>query len=119
MEVAFLICLLCLQACLLTDGQPNSKDTSTSVLTKDQDGVMSESRLRRDTSLSQIGAVSARGMPNVLLQADRSRRHLSGNKRKVKRKSRVGSFSLLSHNNPTFPLQVTRVKRDEQQKRVS
>ncbi|KAL2085240.1 hypothetical protein ACEWY4_018560 [Coilia grayii] len=115
MELTFWICLLCLQGCLLTDAQQNSKGVSRD-LTKDQD-IMSKTRLKRETNLSQTGAVSVKGIPNVLLQIDRSRRHLPTNKRKSKRKSRVGSFSLLSHNNPNSPLQVTRVKREDRQKR--
>ena len=44
----------------------------------------------------------------MVSQADRSRRHLAqaANKKKSKRKSRVGSFSLLS-NDKTTPLQVS------------
>ncbi|XP_071770858.1 uncharacterized protein LOC139923874 [Centroberyx gerrardi] len=59
------------------------------------------------------GAVSVKGFPNTLIQADRARRHLAqaGNKKKNKRKSRVGSFSLLSNNTPSAPLQVTRARR--------
>ncbi|XP_039983279.1 uncharacterized protein si:dkey-12l12.1 [Xiphias gladius] len=58
------------------------------------------------------GAVSVKGFPNTLIQADRSRRHLvqSANKKK-KRISRVGSFSLLSNNKQSSPLQVTRARR--------
>lgn len=59
------------------------------------------------------GAVSVKGFPNTLIQADRSRRHLIqvANKKKNKRKSRVGSFSLLSNDKKTTPLQVTRARR--------
>ncbi|XP_010897766.1 uncharacterized protein LOC105027372 [Esox lucius] len=64
------------------------------------------------------GSVSAKGFPNTLIQvqADRARRHLgqSGTKKKNKWKSRVGSFSLLSNNNPSASLQVTRVRRQVQ-----
>ncbi|XP_076014357.1 uncharacterized protein LOC143006897 isoform X1 [Genypterus blacodes] len=58
------------------------------------------------------GSISVRGFPNTLIQADRARRHLAqaGNKKKSKRKSRVGSFSLLS-NYPSTPLQITRARR--------
>ncbi|XP_036935695.1 uncharacterized protein si:dkey-12l12.1 isoform X2 [Acanthopagrus latus] len=59
------------------------------------------------------GAVSVRGFPNTLIQADRSRRHLvqAANKKKSKRKSRVGSFSLLSSDKKSNPLQVIRARR--------
>lgn len=44
-----------------------------------------------------------------MYQADRSRRHLvqAANKKKSKRKSRVGSFSLLSSDKKSNPLQVS------------
>ncbi|XP_041670469.1 uncharacterized protein si:dkey-12l12.1 [Cheilinus undulatus] len=62
---------------------------------------------------SQPGAVSVKGFPNTLIQADRSRRHLAqaATKKKNKRKSRVGSYSLLSNDKKANPLQVTRAKR--------
>ncbi|XP_062377588.1 uncharacterized protein si:dkey-12l12.1 isoform X2 [Sardina pilchardus] len=110
MEVALWICLFCLQGFLLADGQ-NCVDVNRDG-TKDQD-IMSKTRLKRESNLSQTGAISVKGIPNILIQGDRSRRHLSSNKRKLRRKSRVGSFSLLSNNNPASPLQVTRVKRDD------
>ncbi|XP_042566168.1 uncharacterized protein si:dkey-12l12.1 [Clupea harengus] len=115
MEAALWVCLFCLQSCLLAAGQ-NSIDMSRD-LTKDQD-IMTQTRLKRETNLSQTGAITVKGSPNLLIQVDRSRRHLSNNKRKLKRKSRVGSFSLLSNNNPAAPLQVTRVKRDDRQESI-
>ncbi|XP_037549838.1 uncharacterized protein si:dkey-12l12.1 [Nematolebias whitei] len=72
---------------------------------------------RGPTQLSHTslpGAVSVKGFPNALIQADRSRRHLTQavNKRKSKRKTRrPGTFSLLSHDFNSTPLQVTRVRR--------
>ncbi|XP_072234407.1 uncharacterized protein [Leuresthes tenuis] len=66
------------------------------------------------THLSQSnlpGAVSVKGFPNTLIQADRSRRHLAANKKKNKRKTRPGSFSLLSNDKKSNPLQVTRARR--------
>ncbi|XP_034050303.1 uncharacterized protein si:dkey-12l12.1 [Thalassophryne amazonica] len=60
------------------------------------------------------GTVTAKGSPNTLIQTDnRARRHLvpTGSKKKSKRKSRVGSFSLLSNNKPSTPLQLTRGRR--------
>ncbi|XP_055737157.1 uncharacterized protein LOC129822780 [Salvelinus fontinalis] len=66
------------------------------------------------------GSFSAKGFPNTLIkvQTERARRHLgqSGTK-KNKYKSRVGSFSLLSNNNPSASLQVTRVRRQVQNER--
>ncbi|TNM96195.1 uncharacterized protein si:dkey-12l12.1 [Takifugu flavidus] len=61
------------------------------------------------------GAVTVRGFPNTLIQADRTRQHvvLTANKKKSKRKSksRAGSFSLLSNDKKSTPLQVIRAKR--------
>ncbi|CAL8400372.1 unnamed protein product [Arctogadus glacialis] len=56
----------------------------------------------------QPGAVTARGFPNTLIQADRGRRHLPAptSGKKVKRRPRAGSFSLIVNNNPSAPLQV-------------
>ncbi|CAN9506176.1 unnamed protein product [Ophioblennius macclurei] len=73
---------------------------------------------RGPTHLSHFslpGAVTVKGFPNTLIQSDRSRRHLiqAANKKKNKRKPRVGSFSLLSNDKKSTPLQfqVTRAKR--------
>ncbi|XP_033988445.1 uncharacterized protein si:dkey-12l12.1 [Trematomus bernacchii] len=66
---------------------------------------------------SRPGAFTAKGFPNTLIQADRSRRHL----KKKPRKSRAGTYSLLS-NDKRVPLQVIRVRRQEKldpQKRVN
>ncbi|XP_053468123.1 uncharacterized protein si:dkey-12l12.1 [Ictalurus furcatus] len=54
------------------------------------------------------GAFTAKGFPNTLIQADRSRRHL--NRRPLPPRSRVGSYSLLSHKTMS-PLQVVRARR--------
>ncbi|KAG9348021.1 hypothetical protein JZ751_004041 [Albula glossodonta] len=60
------------------------------------------------------GITSVSGQPmRLMMQTERSRRHLPAHKKKPKRKSRVGSFSLLSHKQPTA-LQVTRVRRQLQ-----
>ncbi|KAF7691818.1 hypothetical protein HF521_010785 [Silurus meridionalis] len=57
------------------------------------------------------GAFTAKGNPNTLIQADRSRRHLNSNKKRpLPPRSRVGSYSLLSHN-PMSPLPVVRARR--------
>ncbi|KAK6299927.1 hypothetical protein J4Q44_G00299600 [Coregonus suidteri] len=67
------------------------------------------------------GSFSAKGFPNTLIQVqtERARRHLgqSGTKKNNKPKSRVGSFSLLSNNNPSATIQVTRVRRQLQKER--
>ncbi|XP_068604277.1 uncharacterized protein si:dkey-12l12.1 [Brachionichthys hirsutus] len=59
------------------------------------------------------GSISVKGFPNTFIPSDRSRRHLvhSANKKKSKRKSRVGSFSLLSNDKKANLLQVIRAKR--------
>ncbi|CAI5673398.1 unnamed protein product [Oreochromis niloticus] len=60
------------------------------------------------------GAVSVKGFPKTLIQADRSRRHLvtAASKKKTKRnKLRPGSFSLLSNNKETTPVQLIRARR--------
>ncbi|KAF5901806.1 uncharacterized protein DAT39_008492, partial [Clarias magur] len=57
------------------------------------------------------GAFTAKGSPNTLIQTDRSRRHLNSNKKRpLPPRSRVGSYSLLSHN-PMSPLPVVRARR--------
>ncbi|XP_075907263.1 uncharacterized protein LOC142904821 [Nelusetta ayraudi] len=71
---------------------------------------------RGATHMSQShlpGTVSVRGFPNTLIQADRSRRHLaqSASKKKTKRRSRVGSYSLLSNDKKLNQLQVSRARR--------
>ncbi|CAL8319053.1 unnamed protein product [Boreogadus saida] len=62
---------------------------------------------------SQPGAVTARGFPNTLIQTERGRRHLPAatSGKKVKRRPRAGSFSLISNNNPSAPLQISRARR--------
>ncbi|XP_062841822.1 uncharacterized protein si:dkey-12l12.1 [Trichomycterus rosablanca] len=56
------------------------------------------------------GAFTAKGFPNTLIQADRSRRNLNSTKRRpAPLRSRVGSHSLLSNNLAT-PLQVVRAR---------
>lgn len=73
-----------------------------------------EQRVPTHQSQSSLpGAVTVKGFPNTLIQADRSRRHLiqAANKKKNKRKSRVGSFSLLSNDKTSNPLQVIRARR--------
>ncbi|CAL8399670.1 unnamed protein product [Gadus morhua 'NCC'] len=61
----------------------------------------------------QPGAVTARGFPNTLIQAERGRRLLPAptSGKKVKRRPRAGSFSLIINNNPSAPLQISRARR--------
>ncbi|KAK2869901.1 hypothetical protein QQF64_022172 [Cirrhinus molitorella] len=109
--------LLCLQGCLLThalDCTGRSVDCANTEVTevKVKDEPLSFLvRARRQAQLTQRpGSYSARGSPNTLIQTDRSRRHLNTSKKKPHR-SRIGSYSLLSHNHATSPLQVVSVHR--------
>ncbi|XP_072534766.1 uncharacterized protein [Salminus brasiliensis] len=116
MSSALWVCLLCLHGYLLTHAlecADGGRDCAA--------GEVSEVKLRvqRDTDSDRErgghanlpGTFSARGFPNTLIQADRSRRHLNSNKKKhAPRKSRVGTYSLLRHN-PANPLQVVRARR--------
>lgn len=128
------LCVLCLQASLLLHTLDCSGASRVSRQTAaEQPGDQEQQRalpfsedlvfFRRKRQLerrgpthvgqsSLPGAVTVKGFPNTLIQADRSRRHLgqAANKKKSKRKSRVGSFSLLS-NDKSIPLQVTRARR--------
>ncbi|CAB1340691.1 unnamed protein product [Coregonus sp. 'balchen'] len=89
----------------------------------DMPSDVSLDRKKRQSGWNSIlpGSFSAKGFPNTLIevQTERTRRHLgqSGTKKKNKHKSRVGSFSLLSNNNPRTSLQVTRVRRQVQNER--
>ncbi|KAM8731117.1 uncharacterized protein AB9X84_025643 [Acanthopagrus schlegelii] len=133
------LCVLCLQASLLSHALDCSGATQGELCVSGQtaDGQYDDQKQQRvvpltqglvlsrrkrqleqrgHTHLSQSslpGAVSVRGFPNTLIQADRSRRHLvqAANKKKSKRKSRVGSFSLLSSDKKSNPLQVIRARR--------
>lgn len=119
MGSALWVCLLCLHGYLLTHAlecADGGRDCAG--------GEVSEVKLRirrhtdpqreRGGHLGKAnlpGSFSAKGFPNALIQADRSRRHLNINRKKhVPRKSRVGTFSLLKHN-PSNPLQVVRARR--------
>ncbi|XP_034562846.1 uncharacterized protein si:dkey-12l12.1 [Notolabrus celidotus] len=133
------LCVLCLQASLLSHALDCSGSTQGELCVSGQtaDGQYDEKQQRAlplseglvlfrrkrqlerrgPTHLSHSslpGAVSVKGFPNTLIQADRSRRHLAqtATKKKNKRKSRVGSFSLLSNDKKTNPLLVTRAKRE-------
>nr|XP_046226976.1 uncharacterized protein si:dkey-12l12.1 [Scatophagus argus] len=133
------LCVLCLQASLLSHALDCSGATQGELCVSGQtaDGQYDEQKQQRALPLAEglasfrrkrqleqrgpthlshsslPGAVSVRGFPNTLIQADRSRRHLAqiANKKKNKRKSRVGSFSLLSNNKTSNPLQVIRARR--------
>ncbi|XP_076014358.1 uncharacterized protein LOC143006897 isoform X2 [Genypterus blacodes] len=115
------LCVLCLQASLLShalDCSGTQREVCVSGHATDTQMLLRQRRQlerRGHTHLrhnSLPGSISVRGFPNTLIQADRARRHLAqaGNKKKSKRKSRVGSFSLLS-NYPSTPLQITRARR--------
>ncbi|XP_056219758.1 uncharacterized protein si:dkey-12l12.1 [Seriola aureovittata] len=132
------LCVLCLQASLLSHALDCSGATQGELCVSEQtaDGQNDDQMQQRELPLTEglalfrrkrqlerrgpthlshsslPGAVSVKGFPNTLIQADRSRRHLvqAGNKKK-KRISRVGSFSLLSNNNKSTPLQITRARR--------
>ncbi|XP_072307447.1 uncharacterized protein [Eucyclogobius newberryi] len=135
MALTLWLCALCLQASLLAQAlhcpgaeqgapcQPADTQSEAHVqqmgqpLTNGLALFRAKRQLERrgPTHLSQSslpGAVSVKGFPNTLIQADRSRRHLAlaANKKKSKRKSRVGSYSLLTHDKST-PLQVIRARR--------
>ncbi|CAI5673399.1 unnamed protein product [Oreochromis niloticus] len=134
------LCVLCLQASLLSHafdcsgasrGEPCVSGQTADGQSDDQtqqrglplpEGLALFRRKRqleqRDhTHLSHSslpGAVSVKGFPKTLIQADRSRRHLvtAASKKKTKRnKLRPGSFSLLSNNKETTPVQLIRARR--------
>ncbi|XP_070784606.1 uncharacterized protein [Enoplosus armatus] len=132
------LCVLCLQASLLSHALDCSGATQGELCVGGQtaDGQYDDQKQQRALSLTEgqvfrrkrqlerrgpthlshsslPGAVSVKGFPNTLIQADRSRRHLAqaAIKKKNKRKSRVGSFSLLSNDKTSNPLQVTRARR--------
>ncbi|XP_073344162.1 uncharacterized protein [Pagrus major] len=133
------LCVLCLQASLLSHALDCSGATQGELCVSGQtaDGQYDDQKQQRALPLTEglvlfrrkrqleqrahthlshsslPGAVSVRGFPNTLIQADRSRRHLiqAANKKKSKRKSRVGSFSLLSSDKKSNPLLVIRARR--------
>ncbi|KAI4877838.1 hypothetical protein NFI96_021887 [Prochilodus magdalenae] len=110
MSPALWVCLLCLQGYLLThaldcaDGGRDCAGREVSEVSEVKVRVRRhpDSDRERGGHLDQAslpGTFSAKGFPNTLIQADRSRRHLNSNKKKhVTRKSRVGTYSLLKHN---------------------
>ncbi|XP_029556455.1 uncharacterized protein LOC115154406 isoform X2 [Salmo trutta] len=138
MEAALWVCLsfLCLQGSLLQfthgadcTGTSQGKNCVSGQTTGGKmwldDDMTSDvplDRQKRQLGRNSLlpGSFSAKGFPNTLInvQTERARRHLgqSGTK-KNKYKSRVGSFSLLSNNNPSASLQVTRVRRQVQNER--
>ncbi|XP_047424412.1 uncharacterized protein si:dkey-12l12.1 [Mugil cephalus] len=133
------LCVLCLQASLLSHafGCSEGGRGELCVRGRTADGQRDDQRQQRALPLTeglalfrrkrqlerrgpthpsqsgQPGAVSAKGFPNTLIQADRSRRHLiqAANKKKNKRKPRLGSFSLLSNDKISTPIQVVRARR--------
>ncbi|XP_061821566.1 uncharacterized protein [Nerophis lumbriciformis] len=138
------LCLLCLQASLLSHALDCSAGSKADlcVNTQTADEQTGDQRLQRPppayeeqiflrrkrqserrghahlSHSSLPGVIHVRGFPKALIQADRSRRHLAqaGNKKKSKRKSRVGSFSLLSNDKKSNPLQVIRARRQVKNK---
>ncbi|XP_040926584.1 uncharacterized protein si:dkey-12l12.1 [Betta splendens] len=138
MGFAVWLCALCLHASLLphalgcsgvTQGEPCVSGATADGQYDDQKQQMAppltEGRVlfRRRRQLDRRGpahpghanvpgAVSVKGFPNALIQADRSRRQAANRKRNVIRNiPRVGSYSLLNHDKKSNPLQVTRAKR--------
>ncbi|AWP20755.1 Hypothetical protein SMAX5B_002034 [Scophthalmus maximus] len=132
------LCVLCLQASLLSHALDCSGATQGELCVSGQtaDGQYDDQKQQRALPLTEglvlfrrrrqldrrgpthlshsslPGAVSVKGFPNTLIQADRSRRHLAqASSKKKKRISRVGSFSLLSNDKKSTPLQVTRARR--------
>ncbi|KAM4543638.1 uncharacterized protein V3H82_021528 [Fundulus diaphanus] len=133
------LCVLCLQASLLShaldcsegsqgelcaggataDRQHDDKRQQRGLHLGEQLDLLRRKRQlerRGPTHLSHPslpGAVSVKGYPNTLIQADRSRRHLTqaANKKKKMHKHRPGYLSLLSNDKTANPLQVTRVRR--------
>lgn len=132
------LCVICLQASLLShaldcsgasQGELCVRGRTADAQWDNQQELSSAERVvlfrrkrhlerRGPTHLSHSslpGAVAVKGFPNTLIQADRSRRHLiqAANKKKIKRKARVGSLSLLSNNKKSTPpqFQVSRARR--------
>ncbi|XP_033494002.1 uncharacterized protein LOC117264265 [Epinephelus lanceolatus] len=133
------LCVLCLQASLLSHALDCSGATQGELCVSGQtaDGQYEDQKQQRALPLtdelvlfrrkrqlerrgpthlnhsSLPGTVSVKGFPNTLIQTDRSRRHLvqAVSKKKNKRKSRVGSYSLLTNDKQSIPLQVTRARR--------
>ncbi|KAF7213992.1 uncharacterized protein si:dkey-12l12.1 [Nothobranchius furzeri] len=127
------LCVLCLQASLLSHAEASQGEACVGGRTADRqlcgkreprplplderlDLVRRKRQLERrgPTHLSHSslpGAFSVKGFPNTLIQADRSRRHLTPAVTKKNRRPRPGTFSLLSFDRKDNPLQVTRVRR--------
>ncbi|TDG97210.1 hypothetical protein EPR50_G00223570 [Perca flavescens] len=132
------LCVLCLQASLLSHALDCSGATQGELCVSGQtaDGQYDDHEQQRALPLTEElvmfrrkrqleqrgpthlshsglpGSVSIKGFPNTLIQADRSRRHLTPQvANKKKKKSRIGSFSLLTNDKTSNPLQVKRVRR--------
>ncbi|KAM9333533.1 uncharacterized protein KZ484_018555 [Pholidichthys leucotaenia] len=127
------LCVLCLQASLLSHAFvcSGARQGELCVSGQTADGQSDDQRQQRalpmteglalfrrkrqlerrgPTHMSHFslpGAVSVKGFPNTLIQADRTRRHV----KKIKRKPRLGSYSLLSNDKKSNTLQVIRAKR--------
>uniref|UniRef100_A0A1A8HDV4 Uncharacterized protein n=1 Tax=Nothobranchius korthausae TaxID=1143690 RepID=A0A1A8HDV4_9TELE len=127
------LCVLCLQASLLSHAEASQGEACVGGRTADRqlcgkreprplplderlDLVRRKRQLERrgPTHLSHSslpGAVSVKGSPNILIQADRSRRHLTPAVTKKIRRHRPGTYSLLSSDKEANPLRVTRARR--------
>ncbi|XP_063340318.1 uncharacterized protein si:dkey-12l12.1 [Pelmatolapia mariae] len=132
------LCVLCLQASLLShafdcsgasrgelcvsgqtaDGQSDDQTQQRGLPLPEGLALFRRKRQleRRDhTHLSHSslpGAVSVKGFPKTLIQADRSRRHLvTAASKKRRNKLRPGSFSVIVYDKETTPVQLIRARR--------
>ncbi|XP_060756877.1 uncharacterized protein si:dkey-12l12.1 isoform X2 [Neoarius graeffei] len=119
MNTVLWVFLLCMQGYLLThalDCADGGTDCDSGQVERAKSRFLkhpnsNHERGARQSQANLPGAFTAKGFPNTLIQADRSRRHLNSNKKRpVPPRSRVGSYSLLSHN-PMSPLPVVRARR--------
>ncbi|XP_068075175.1 uncharacterized protein si:dkey-12l12.1 isoform X2 [Danio rerio] len=107
MATVLWICLLFLQGCLLINSLDCTGKSLECAGTQVTEAKVRERRQAQHTQ--QPGSYSVKGSPNTLIQIDRSRRHLNASKKKPR--PRIGSYSLLSHNSETNPLQVVRLSK--------
>ncbi|KAB5533089.1 hypothetical protein PHYPO_G00127720, partial [Pangasianodon hypophthalmus] len=119
MNTLLWVFLLCMQGYLLTyalDCADGGMDCDSGQVERVKSRVLRHTNPDHERGAHQSqanlpGAFTAKGSPNTLIQADRSRRHLNSNKKRpLPPRSRVGSYSLLSHN-PMSPLPVVRARR--------
>ncbi|XP_053344172.1 uncharacterized protein si:dkey-12l12.1 isoform X2 [Clarias gariepinus] len=117
MNTVLWVFLLCMQGFLLThalecaDGDMDCNSSQVKRLRVLRNTNIDHERGAQQNQANLPGAFTAKGSPKTLIQADRSRRHLNSNKKRpLLPRSRVGSYSLLSHN-PMSPLPVVRARR--------